>query len=197
MTPTRSSLVSYNRKKQKQHADKQCLFSKYLTKRNQHLRRIYSCTIDPMETIDTTFSFQARLSVLRTETSHLRWNLFVFDGSNGLFRRTFDPLTRLDDIFLSVLRTETPLMSDGMYLCLMDPMDSIGTTFDPFLWIDDIFLSVSRTETQHVRWNLFVPDGSDGLLRTETPQVRWSLVDSIGQLSTFSYWGVLTLHGVI
>ena len=107
VTHTRSSLVSYNRKKQKQHADKQCLFSKYLAKRNQHILRIYSCTMDPMETIDTTFSFHARLSVLRTETSHFRWNLFVFDGSNGLFRGTFDPLTRLDDIFLSVSRAET------------------------------------------------------------------------------------------
>ena len=100
--------------------------------------------------------------------------------------------------------------SDGIYSFPMDPMDSIGTTFDPFLRIDAFFLSVLRTETPHVRWNLFVFDGSHGLHRNDfrppltdgTPtisvlftdglpvfrwkadDVRWSLVDSIGQPST-------------
>ena len=75
-------------------------------------------------------------------------------------RTNFDSLVRVDDIFLGVLRTETPLMSDGIYSCPMDPMDSIGTTFDPFLRIDDIFLSVLRTETPQALWNLFVSDGT-------------------------------------
>ena len=54
-------------------------------------------------------------------------------------------------------------MSDGIYSCPMDPMDpmeSIGTTLHPFLRIDEIFPSVLRTETPHVRWNLFVSDGT-------------------------------------
>ena len=84
-------------------------------------------------------------------------------------------------------------MSDGIYSCPMDPMESIGTTLHPFLRIDEIFLSVIRTETPHVRWNPFVSDGifiisvllTDGLpvFRWKADDVRWSLVDSIGQPS--------------
>ena len=71
-------------------------------------------------------------------------------------------------------------MSDGIYSCPMDPMESIGTTLHPFLRIDEIFLSVIRTETPHVRWNPFVSDGifiisvlfTDGL-----PVFRWKADD--------------------
>ena len=84
-------------------------------------------------------------------------------------------------------------MSDGIYSCPMDPMDSIGTTFDSFLRIDAFFLSVLRTETPHVRWNPFESDGTPTIsvlftdrlpvFRWKADDVRWSLVDSIGQPS--------------
>ena len=195
-------------------------------------------TFDPLWTLDDNL-----LSVLRTETPHVRWNLFVSDGSDGLYRNEFrPPFWTLDYNFLSVLRTETPHVrwnlfvidgSDGLYrndfrpplsawwqfskcltnrnsACPMESirvrfirwtpserlstpskrlmtifyvsyeqkphmsngiyscaMDSIGTTFDPLWTLDDNFLSVLRTATPHVRWNLFVPDGSDGLHRND------------------------------
>ena len=117
------------------------------------------------------------------------------DGSDGLQRNDFRPPLNAWWQFSKCLTYEQKLhMSDGIFLCPMDPTDSIGTTFDPLWTLDDNLLSVLRTETPHVRWNLFVSDGSDGLhrnefrpplwtldynflsvLRTETPHVRWNL----------------------
>ena len=92
--------------------------------------------------------------------------------------------------FFSVFYEQELHMSDEINSC---PMESIGTSFDHFFRLDDIFLSVSRTETPHVRWNLFVSDGTPtiGVLFTDrlpvfqwkANDIRWSLVDSIGQPS--------------
>ena len=103
-------------------ADKQHdYFLSILRKGNQHIQRNLFVSDGTMESIDTTFSLHARLSVLRTKPPHLQWNLFVFDGLNGLHRNNFQPLLmRLDNIFLSVLQTETDHMSGGIYSCLLE-----------------------------------------------------------------------------
>ena len=134
---------------------------------------IYTCPMDPMDSIGTTFDplwtlDDNFLSVLRTATPHVRWNLFVSDGSDGLQRNDFRPPLNAWWQSSKCLAYEQKLhMSDRIYSCPMDPMDSIGTTFDPLWTLDDNFLSVLRTATPHVRWNLFVPDGSDGLHRND------------------------------
>ena len=122
---------------------------------------IYSCPIYPMDSIGTTFDplwtlHDNFLNVLRTETPHVRWNLFVSDGSDGLHRSDFRPL-------LNAWWQFSKCLTNRNFTCPMDPMDSSGTTFDLHWTLDDNFLSVLRTETPHVRWNLFVSDGSDGL----------------------------------
>ena len=63
-------------------------------------------------------------------------------------------------------------MSDGIYSCPMDPMDSIGTTFDPLVQHDEICVSLLRTENQDLRWNLFMSDGSNRL-RGLVSSVGW------------------------
>ena len=167
--------------------------------------------MDPMDSIGTTFDplwalDDNFLSVLRTETPLVRWNLFVSDGSDGLHRNDFRPplnalwqfskcLTNrnftcpMESIRVRWIRwtpserLSTPSerlmtifkvsyeqklhMSDGIYSCPMDPMDSIGTTFDPLWTLHDNFLTVLRTETPLVRWNLFVYVGSNGLQRKD------------------------------
>ena len=118
----------------------------------------------------------------------------------------FGGSTRLSVSMFCLVSYEHKLcISDEIYSCSMDPMESIGTNFEPLLPLDDNFLSVLRTETPHVRWNLFVSDGiyscpmdpmdSIGttfdpllplddnflsVLRTETPHVRWNLFVSDG-----------------
>ena len=135
--------------------------------RNLRLNLFVSDGSNGLHRHDFQFPYSAYISVLRTQTLHLRWNIFVFHGSDGVHRNEFrTPLTAWLQLSKCLTTTST---------CPMDPMDSIRTTFDPFLRIDAFFLSVLRTETPHVRWNLFVSDGSDGLHRNDfrPPLTAW------------------------
>jgi len=107
------------------------------------------------------------LSLPRIENILFQWNLFAFDGANGLHRNDFwPPRTTCVGIFLSLSQIENILfqwnllVSNGSNGLHRNDFRSPRTT-----WVR-IFLSLSRIEHTLFQWNLLVSNGSPTLKRT-------------------------------
>ena len=142
---------------------------------------IYSCPMDPMDSIGTTFnplynksrnfskSLTNRKFTFPMESIRVRW--IRWTPSERLSTPSYNMRGNFSKS-LTNRKYTFPTESIRVRWIRWTPSERLST---PSTTRVEIFLSLSPTENLLFRWNLFVSDGSDGLHRNDfqLPRTRW------------------------